>query len=88
MDGSAEKRVKIRDVATQWAPEGNEWKIQTHQVYGVSWAATWRLEADAIRQTHIFFLLIYFIIRSSSSHLNYYQLGDIVRYSLIILSHY
>ena len=30
-DGSAEKRAKMRRVATQWAPEGNEWRIQTHQ---------------------------------------------------------
>ena len=30
-DGFAEKRAKMRGVATQWAPEGNEWRIQTHQ---------------------------------------------------------
>ena len=29
-DGSAEKEAKMRGVATQWAPEGNEWRIQTH----------------------------------------------------------
>ena len=29
-DGSAEKGAKMRSVATQWAPEGNEWRIQTH----------------------------------------------------------
>ena len=29
-DGSTEKRAKMSRVATQWAPEGNEWRIQTH----------------------------------------------------------
>ena len=27
-DGSAEKRAKMRGVATQWAPEGGEWRIR------------------------------------------------------------
>ena len=57
-DGSAEKRAKIRGVATQWAPEGNEWRIQTHQAYGASRADTWRPDADLIRRTHIFLLLM------------------------------
>ena len=26
-DGYAEKRAKMRGFATQWAPEGNEWRI-------------------------------------------------------------
>ena len=57
-DGSAEKGAKMRGVATQWAPEGNEWRIQTHQAYGASRADTGRPDADAIRRTHIFFLLM------------------------------
>src|ERR1700743_1421517 len=57
-DGFAEKRAKMRGVATQWAPEGNEWRIQTHQAYGASRANAGRPDADAIRRTHIFFLLI------------------------------
>ena len=57
-DGSADKRAKMRGVATQWAPEGNEWRIQTHQAYGASRADTGRPYADAIRRTHIFFLLM------------------------------
>ena len=48
----------MRGVATQWAPEGNEWRIQTHQAYGASRADTGRPDADAIRRTHIFFLLM------------------------------
>ena len=48
----------MRGVATQWAPEGNEWRIQTHQAYGASRADTGRLDADAIRRTHILFLLM------------------------------
>ena len=59
VDGSAEKGAKMRVVATQWAPEGNEWRIQTHQAYGASQADTGRPDADAIRRTHIFLLLIY-----------------------------
>ena len=54
-DGSAEKRAKMRGVATQWAPEGSEWRLQTHQAYGASRADTGRPDADAIRQTHISF---------------------------------
>ena len=54
-DGSAEKRAKMRGVATQWAPEGSEWRIQTHQAYGASRADTGRPDADAIRRTHTFF---------------------------------
>ena len=42
----------------QWAPEGNEWRIKTHQAYGVSRADTGRPDADVIRWTHIFFLLM------------------------------
>ena len=59
-DESAEKGAKMRGVATQWAPEGNEWRIQTHQAYGASRADTGRPDADAIRRTHIFFLLMWF----------------------------
>src|ERR1700761_1526417 len=59
-DGFAEKRAKRRGVATQWAPEGNEWRIQTHQAYGASRANAGRPDADAIRRTHIFFLLMSF----------------------------
>ena len=58
-DGSAEKGAKMRGVATQWAPEGNEWRIQTHQAYGASRADTGRPDADAISWTHIFFLLMF-----------------------------
>ena len=54
-DGSAEKRAKMRGVAMQWAPEGNEWRIQTHQAYGASQADTGRPDADVIPRTHIFF---------------------------------
>ena len=54
-DGSAEKRAKMRGVATQWEPEGSEWRIQTHQAYGASRAVTGRPDADAIGRTHIFF---------------------------------
>ena len=57
-DGSSEKRAKMWGVATQWAPEGNEWRIQTHQAYGASRADTGRPDADAIRPTHILFLLM------------------------------
>ena len=57
-DGSAEKGGKMRAVATQWAPEGNEWRIETHQAYGASRADTGRPDADAICRTHIFFLLM------------------------------
>ena len=53
-EGSAEKRAKMRGVAKQCAPEGNEWRIQTHQAYGASRAGPGRLDADAIRGTHIF----------------------------------
>ena len=48
-DESAEKEGKRSGVATQLAPQGNEWTIQTHQVYGASWTDTGRPEADAIR---------------------------------------
>ena len=58
-DGSAENGAKMMGVATQWAPEGNEWRIQTHQVYGASRADTRRPDADAIRRTHIIFLLMH-----------------------------
>ena len=54
-DGSAEKRAKMRGVATQWAPEGSEWRIQTHQAYGASRADTGHPDADAIRRTHNLF---------------------------------
>ena len=54
-DGSAEKRAKMRGVATQCAPEGNQWSIETHQAYGATRADTGGPDADAIRQTHIFF---------------------------------
>ena len=57
-DGSAEKRAKMRGVATQWAPEGSEWRIQTHQAYGASRADTGGPDEDAIRPMHIFFLLM------------------------------
>ena len=57
-DGFAEKRAKMRGVATQWAPEGNEWRIQTHQTYRASWVNTWHPDAKVIRQMHFFFLLI------------------------------
>ena len=57
-DGFSEKRAKMRCVATQWAPEGNEWRIQTHQAYGASRANAGRPDADAICRTHIFFLLM------------------------------
>ena len=56
--GFAEKKAKMRGVAMQWAPEGNEWRIQTHQAYGASRANAGRPDADAIRRTHIFFLLM------------------------------
>ena len=52
------KGAKRRGVATQWAPEGNEWRIETHQGYGASRADTGRPDADAIRRTHFFFLLM------------------------------
>ena len=42
-DGFTEKRAKMRGVATQWAPEGNEWRIQTHQAYGASQANAGRI---------------------------------------------
>ena len=58
-DGSAEKGAKMRGVATQLAPESNEWRIQTHQAYGASRADTGRPDPDAIRRTHIFFLLMF-----------------------------
>ena len=61
-DGSAEKRAKMRGVAKQWAPEGSEWRIQTHQAYGASRADTGRPDADAIRRTHIFFLLMLWLL--------------------------
>ena len=54
-DGSAEKRAKMRGVTTQWAPEGNEWRIQTYEAYGASRADTGLPDADAIRRTNIFF---------------------------------
>ena len=57
-DGFAEKGAKMRGVATQWAPEGNEWRIQTHQAYGVSRVDTGSPDAEAICRTHIFFLLM------------------------------
>ena len=58
-DGFAEKRAKMRGVVTQWALEGNEWRIQTHQAYRASRANAGRLDADAICRTHIFFLLMH-----------------------------
>ena len=58
-DGFAEERAKMRGVATQWAPESNEWRIETHQAYGASRANARRPDADAIRRTHILFLLMY-----------------------------
>ena len=61
-DGSAEIGAKMRGVATQWVPEGNEWRIQMHQAYGASRADTRRQDADAIRWTHIFFLLMWFTL--------------------------
>ena len=30
-DGFAEKRAKMRGLATQWVPEDNEWRMQIHQ---------------------------------------------------------
>ena len=57
-DGSAEKGAKMRGVATQWAPEGNEWRIQKHQAYGASSVDTRRPDAEAICRMHIFFLLM------------------------------
>ena len=54
-DGFAEKRAKMRGVATQWAPEGNEWRIQTQQAYRASRANAGRPDADAFRWTHILF---------------------------------
>ena len=57
-DGCAEKTAKIRDVATQWVPWGNEWRIQTHQAYGACQVDTRHPDADAICQTHIIFLLM------------------------------
>ena len=48
----------MRGVAKQCAPEGNEWRIQKHQAYGASRADPRRLDADAIRRTHIVFLLM------------------------------
>ena len=62
-DGFAEKRAKMRGVATQWAPEGNEWGIQTQQAYGASRADTGRPDADAIRRTHIVFLLMFSYVK-------------------------
>ena len=59
-DGSAKKGAKMRGVATQWEPEGNEWRIHTHQAYGASRADTGRPDPDAIRRMHIFFLLMCF----------------------------
>ena len=66
-DGSAEKRAKMRGVATQWVPEGSEWRIQTH---GASRADSGRPDADAIRRTHILFLLMELdiICVSSTNH--------------------
>ena len=55
-EGSAEKGAKMSGVATQWAPEGNQCRIQTHQAYGASRVDTGPPDLDAIRQTHIFFL--------------------------------
>ena len=52
------EKSKMRGVATQWAPEGSEWRIQTHQANGASRADTGRPDADAIRRTHIFFSLM------------------------------
>ena len=49
-DGSAEKRAKMSGVAMQWGPEGNEWRMQTHQAYGASRADTGRPGADANRR--------------------------------------
>ena len=53
--GFAEKRAKMRGVATQWTPEGNEWRIQTHQAYGASRANAGRQDADAISGSTFFF---------------------------------
>ena len=57
-DRSAEKGTNMRGVAKQWASENNEWRIQTHQAYRASRADTGLLDADAIRLTNIFFLLM------------------------------
>ena len=58
-DGSAEKGAKMRGVATQWAPEGNQWRVQIHHAYRASQADTGRPDADAIRRTCMFFLLMF-----------------------------
>ena len=54
-DGFAEKRAKMRGVATQWVPEGNEWRIQTHQAYRASHVNAERVDAEAIRRMPNFF---------------------------------
>ena len=54
-DRSAKKEAKMRGVATQWAPEGNEWRIQTHQAYGASRADTGRPDPATIHRTQTFF---------------------------------
>ena len=57
-DGFAEKSAKIRGVATQWAPEGNESRIQMHWAYGASRTNAGHQDADAICWMHVFFLLM------------------------------
>ena len=61
----------MRGVATQWAPGGNEWRIQIHQAYGASRADTWRPDADAIRQTHIFFLLMLILLQTPTFYFTF-----------------
>ena len=55
MDGCPEKRAKVRGVATQWRPEGNEWRIQTHQTYAASRANVGCSDADLICRTQTLF---------------------------------
>ena len=57
-DGFAEKRAKMRGVATQWVPEGNEWRIQTHLVYGASWPNAGLPDAERFAGRTLFFLLM------------------------------
>ena len=69
-DGAVEKGAKMMGVATQLAPEGTEWRIQTHQAYEASRADTGRPGTDAIRRRHIFFLLLWCRPASASDTLN------------------
>ena len=57
-DGSAEKGAKMRGVAMQWAPEGNEWRIQTPQAYGASRADTGHRTRTRFAGRTYFFLLM------------------------------